>query len=92
MADWHPLQTLLPVTWVLPRPSDGDPFAEIRWLEVQRNGSPVWCFRAVTHEQPRRLIGYFETLKEASAVAYQWGLATLTPSSNFGLYENQPAL
>ncbi|WP_440708579.1 hypothetical protein [Herbiconiux sp. YIM B11900] len=69
MAGWHPVDNLVPSTWVYRISGAAEPFAEIRYLPVlDADGFEVWRFRVVTWQVPRELIGdgYYSTLEAAA--------------------------
>ena len=69
MAQWHPVDNLVPNSWAYRISGAAEPLAEIRYVAVvTAEGFEVWRFRAVTWEQPRRLIGdgYFVSLEAAA--------------------------
>lgn len=71
----HPVDRLLPVTWLFPHLGTKSPFAEIRFLPVTRDGVQVWCFRAVTYTEPRELIGYRDTLEDIAQLCHAYAVA-----------------
>jgi hypothetical protein len=80
VPDWHPVDALLPISWLFPEPGTTTPFAEIRYLPVQHEGQTVWRFRAVNVSvEPRRLVGvgYFDTLEDAAAACHREALQGL---------------
>ncbi len=86
MAQWHPVDNLVPSSWVYRISGAADPFAEIRYLPVlNAEGFEVWRFRAVTWQQPRELIGdgYFVTLEAAAkACAHHLVFVSVPPVLN----------
>lgn len=79
VAGPRPVQTLLPVEFRFPVPGTTTTFAIIRWVDVMLDGEPVSRWRAVTYQEPRKLIGegYFVELDDAAAACH--GLALAQP-------------
>lgn len=67
MRQWHPLLAAVeyePGQWTLT--GQLGPYAVVRLLEV---GGELG-YRAVTHSEPRQLIGYYRTLRAACEAAH----------------------
>jgi hypothetical protein len=73
----HPSDSLLSIAWLFPQPGTDTPFAEIRYLPVTVDSKSVWGFRAVTYDEPRKLIGYYATLEEASMASHRRAVANV---------------
>lgn len=85
VSEFHPVQTLLPVEFYLPVPGTKEPFAILRWVDVELEGEPTSRWRAVTWKQPRRLIGdgYFRELEDAAMAAHKLALfSSVRPELN----------
>lgn len=70
-TDWHPVQTLRPVSWAFPRPGTRERFAEISHVRTDAG----WVFVAVTVAGER--LGPFHTLEDAAMECHKRGLAGL---------------
>ncbi|WP_291053761.1 hypothetical protein [Herbiconiux sp.] len=80
MAQWHPVDSLLPAELIFPRPGTKEPYAIIRWVDVMLEGEPVSRWRVVTwHSDPnrRRLLsdGYYRELEDAAMAAHRHAVA-----------------
>jgi hypothetical protein len=73
----HPADLLLSIAWLFPQPGTKTPSAEIRYLPVTLNGESVWRFRAVTYDEPRKLIGYYPTLEDAAMASHRRAVANV---------------
>ena len=86
MATWHPVDNLVPNSWVYQVSGAAEPLAEIRYVAVVNgDGFEVWRFRAVTWGQPRELIGdgYFVSLEAAAkACAHHHVVVSVPPVLN----------
>lgn len=78
---WSPVDDLRVTEMVFPLPGTTEPFAVIRWVDVQREGVPVSLWRAVTYQEPRRLIGYFDELKDAAMACHREGVSAMVPAA-----------
>lgn len=66
---------------VFPLPGTDEPFAIIRWVDVQLEGKPVSRWRAVTAEEPRQLIGYYEDPRSAAMGCHKAAVAAMVPAA-----------
>lgn len=84
-TDFRPVQSLLPMEFIFPKPGTKEPFAIIRWVNMQLEGEPTSRWRAVTYEQPRQLIGdgYFLELDDAALACHRQAIhASVRPELN----------
>ena len=81
MAEWHPVQSVMPIVFHYPKPGTKEPFAIIQWVDVVLEGEPVSRWRCVTHREPRHLIeaGYYRELEEAAMACHRLALTSLVP-------------
>jgi hypothetical protein len=75
-TDFRPVQSLLPMEFIFPKPGTKEPFAIIRWVNVQLEGEPTSRWRTVTwHEDPkrRRLLadGYYREIEDAAFACHR---------------------
>lgn len=80
-AKWHPVQSIVPIVFHFPRPGTSEPFAVIQWVDVVLDGAPVSRWRAVTYEEPRRLIGagYYIAIEDAAMACHRHAIANRGP-------------
>jgi hypothetical protein len=83
LASWHPVQSILPIEFYYPKPGTAEPFAILRYVEVQLQGEPVSRWRAVTYQEPRRLIGdgYFRELDDAALACHRLAITSTVPAA-----------
>ena len=82
MPAWHPVQSILPIEFYYPAPGTKEPFAIIRWVDLQLDGEPVSRWRAVTYQEPRRLIGdgYYQELDDAATACHRLAITSTVPA------------
>ncbi|WP_291038759.1 hypothetical protein [Herbiconiux sp.] len=82
MPDWRPVQSILPIEFYYPRPGTKEPFAIIRWVDLRLEGEPVSRWRAVTYQEPRRLIGdgYYQELDDAATACHRLAITSTVPA------------
>lgn len=80
---WHPVESLQAIEFVYPRPGTHDPYAIIRWVNLELEGEPVSRWRCVTYKQPRRLIdaGYYLELEQAAMACHMHAIASRIPDA-----------
>ncbi|MFB2581554.1 hypothetical protein ACEXQD_09895 [Herbiconiux sp. P15] len=83
MPAWHPVQSILPIEFYYPKPGTKEPFAIIRWVDLRLEGEPVSRWRAVTYQEPRRLIGdgYYLELDDAAVACHRLAITSTIPAA-----------
>jgi hypothetical protein len=71
--------------FIFPKPGTKEPFAIIRWVNVQLEGEPTSRWRTVTwHDDPkrRRLLGdgYYRELEDAAMACHRAALHASVPA------------